>query len=322
MHSKRRAWGVSSIIILLSFSLLACSGDDKPGAPSLPGPAGPRPAGNAPPEVVSASVYPAKPTAAKTLIAHYEGRDRDSDYIYYTFRWFVNGEQVQEGTLGSLDPGHHKKGSAVYVEVIPSDKYSSGDALRSDPVTVLNLPPVIESVALKPSDPPVGTVITAEPKGADPDGDEVRYQYQWHVNGKAVTDRQESNSFSTKGLKKKDAIHALVVPSDFDSSGEPTVSDSAVLLNRAPVISSSPPYSLTKGVYVYRVTAADPDGDGLTFKLLASPSGMTIDPSSGVIQWKTPQSVSTRQDVPIKISVDDGDGGSVTQAFSLVLEPQ
>lgn len=313
---------VSSALLCFMLLFASCSGDDKPMAPSSSGPAELRPAGNEPPKVISASVYSGKTTAAATLIAHYEGRDANNDFIHYTFRWYVDDELVQEGTLGKLDSGRHKKGSVVYVEIIPSDKYSPGDPLRSDPVTILNMPPTIESVALTPPDPPVGTVVTAEPRGADPDGDEVGYTYQWYVNGKAVTGPRESNSFSTKGLKKKDMIHALVVPSDFDGPGETGASDVVVLANSAPKITSSPPNSLTNGMYAYRVTAADPDGDRLTYKLLTSPSGMTIDPSSGMIQWKPPQSVTEKQDVPVKISVDDGDGGSVTQAFSLVLEPQ
>jgi len=44
--------------------------------------------------------------------------------------------------------------------------------------------------------------------------------------------------------------------------------------------------------FVYDVDATDPDGDALTFSLVAAPSGMTIDPASGLVRW-TPGAART-----------------------------
>ena len=53
-----------------------------------------------------------------------------------------------------------------------------------------------------------------------------------------------------------------------------------------PVFTSTPPTSVTWGTpYVYEVTAEDPDNDPLTFSLLESPSGMHLDPYTGILQW-------------------------------------
>ncbi|HAK61240.1 MAG TPA: hypothetical protein DCO77_12820 [Nitrospiraceae bacterium] len=317
--------GATILALFLFAATSSCSRDEQSTVPASPGPAGgaaARPAGNGPPRIMSSSIYPDEPTADKQLIAHYDGRDADNDYVHYTFRWYVDNELVQDGTVGTLDPGKHAKGSSVYVEIIPADQYSAGEAMKTEPVIIRNLPPSVSSVALTPPDPPVGTVITAEPRGADRDGDDIRYTYEWHVNGKAVTAPKDSNTFNTQGLKKKDAVHALVVPSDFDSVGEPAMSEIAVLLNRAPVITSKPPYALTNGIYEYRVLAKDPDQDRLTYKLVTAPPGMTINASTGVVRWRPPKDVAGKQDVSITVSVEDGDGGSVTQAFSIILESQ
>ena len=57
--------------------------------------------------------------------------------------------------------------------------------------------------------------------------------------------------------------------------------------NRPPVITSTPITTATVGQpYSYDVDAVDPDaGDTLTFSLTLAPTGMSINASSGVIQW-------------------------------------
>ena len=47
---------------------------------------------------------------------------------------------------------------------------------------------------------------------------------------------------------------------------------------------------------------------------------MTIDGSTGFIRWELPKEIAERQEVAIKISVDDGDGGTAYQEFSLSLQ--
>ncbi len=58
-------------------------------------------------------------------------------------------------------------------------------------------------------------------------------------------------------------------------------------LNRNPSITSTPVTTATEGQpYAYDVNATDPDaGDTLGYGLTQAPSGMTIDPASGVIAW-------------------------------------
>jgi hypothetical protein len=187
-------------------------------------------------------------------------------------------------------------------------------------MTVINQPPVITAVALSPVGPAPGALLDATPTATDPDGDDIKYSYQWKVNGKAATEPQESNTFDTKGLRKKDMVFAVVTPTDRKLEGAPVDSEIVVLANSAPQITSTPPTDLADGVYLYQVAAKDPDGDKLTYSLLKSPSGMTINASAGLIRWELPKEVQAKTDIPIKVSVDDGDGGKASQEYSLTLE--
>jgi|GEM_PF-6405684 len=70
--------------------------------------------------------------------------------------------------------------------------------------------------------------------------------------------------------------------------------------------------------YAYQLAALDPDGDTLTYSLVAGPQGLTIDPQSGLISWQ-PGMAGT---YPISVRVDDGQGGIATQTFDLMVAEQ
>src|SRR6185436_17230915 len=87
------------------------------------------------------------------------------------------------------------------------------------------------------------------------------------------------------------------------------------LFNYPPVIYSQPVTQGTLGaLFTYDVQAADPNGNILEYRLVNSPSGMTIDGASGLISW-TPSKGT--HDVLVEVS--DGAGGSTTQGFQIAV---
>jgi YD repeat-containing protein len=98
-----------------------------------------------------------------------------------------------------------------------------------------------------------------------------------------------------------------------------TVEVSQAGVNHAPVITSTPPFAATIGsVYQYHVTAADADGDPLTFELLDMPDGMTIDPTTGVITW-TPGASQIGLHTVVVAAIDGQSGGTQTYAIDVQL---
>ena len=76
--------------------------------------------------------------------------------------------------------------------------------------------------------------------------------------------------------------------------------------NRSPIITSTPVTLATVDVlYTYDVNVTDPDGDTLTYSLTTNPSGMTINSSTGVINW-TPNSGQIG-DNNVIVEVSDGE---------------
>jgi hypothetical protein len=76
------------------------------------------------------------------------------------------------------------------------------------------------------------------------------------------------------------------------------------------VLASDPPV-----LYSYQVTATDPDGDPLTFKLLLAPPEMTIDPQTGLIEWLVTSKQIGLHDVTVEVS--DGQGNTDIQMYVL-----
>lgn len=73
--------------------------------------------------------------------------------------------------------------------------------------------------------------------------------------------------------------------------------------NQTPIITSTPIITATMGAaYTYNVTATDPDGGTLTYFLVSSPAGMTINSSTGLITW-TPTAAGNYN---VEVRVSDG----------------
>ena len=82
--------------------------------------------------------------------------------------------------------------------------------------------------------------------------------------------------------------------------------------NRAPAFASVPPTVVAAGSeYVYVPTAADADGDTLTFELVQGPAG-TFDPATGEIRFSAAPGV-----YPVVLAVTDGQGGRAEQRFAV-----
>jgi len=88
------------------------------------------------------------------------------------------------------------------------------------------------------------------------------------------------------------------------------------LLNSSPVIESDPVTTAKEGAsYTYDVKATDPNGDTLTYSLTVSPTGMTINSTTGVISW-TPTAAGSF-DVTVEVS---DDSKSDTQSFTIIVD--
>ena len=266
-------------------------------------------------------------TRNDTLTVEFTTDDPDGDRVSMRYQWLVNGGAEKEQTSPTLALNGLRRGDRVSLELTPVDARGAvGAAFRTEPVEMDNTPPAATRVTIEPAVATPGDVLRAEIEGSDSDGDPVTYLIEWWRNGKSlgapgkVKDReQEQRTLATEGFARGDLIVAGVTPYDAAGPGRFLVSEPLVLLNRPPVITSSPTGPTPQGLFEYAVTATDPDNDPLTYKLETAPPGMTIEAKTGRISWQMASSLTGPQQV--RISVDDGQQGEAFQEFTLMPPP-
>ena len=90
----------------------------------------------------------------------------------------------------------------------------------------------------------------------------------------------------------------------------------SVMVNGPPNITSTPITNAAENqLYTYDVEATDPENETLTFSLTQTPAGMTINDTTGLIQW-TPTSGQVG-DHPVTVRVQDTGGLFGTQSFTV-----
>src|SRR6185295_3272023 len=117
----------------------------------------------------------------------------------------------------------------------------------------------------------------------DPDGDPITYQWTFAQrpanSGATLANATTPTPTFIPDLGGHYIASLIATDSHGASSVADTITITAAVLNREPVIRSQPETQAAVGdAYHYQVRATDPDaGDVLTYSLTTAPSGMTID---------------------------------------------
>ncbi len=127
---------------------------------------------NSPPAIQEVWIEPKAPYVTDRLKANVKNSDPDGDFIYYTYQWEKNGVVISEEKEQFLNPGQFKKGDSIVVTCIPDDRESSGKPKKSNPVIILNSPPLIAS---SPPTSAEGMKYLYQVKANDPDNDPVYF---------------------------------------------------------------------------------------------------------------------------------------------------
>ena len=269
--------------------------------------------GNRPPVIRQAVVFPTPLILSGPIAVQIEADDAGRNPLTFRYQWFVNEHRVDGETHPTLSPALLKLGDKVVVEIIAADGQTSGKPYRTEPAIVGNTPPEVVKVSIESTGSDRSNM-HALVEGVDVDQDAIHYAYRWWRNGTLVAGG-DTATLDTGVFSRGDSITVEVIPRDAGGVGKSKLSEPVALGNNAPKITSHPPSKFDKGVFVYSVQAIDDDKDSLKYLLEAAPSGMTIDPASGMISWQIVSDVKGTHRV--RILVQDGQGGSASQDFEL-----
>jgi hypothetical protein len=256
---------------------------------------------------VAVQILPEEPTSEGCLRALTKGALGRSGIV-----WLVNDTIVKQGTEPTLCSDQYSRDDVVTVRVGTVDQGAEAS------VKIINSPPKVVNISSTPAEIYAGTDVTVSAVAEDPDGDDVDFSYQWLINGvenPELTEAVLPGSAFTKG----DNIQVQIIPNDFFVDGPVYESYAMLVPNAAPRIVSEPPQGISSLEYTYQVAASDPDDSSFTFSLAEAPEGMTIDESSGLIEWSLIE--ATPGDHTIAILVRDPEGAEAAQEYTLSLSP-
>lgn len=142
------------------------------------------------------------------------------------------------------------------------------------------------------------------------EGENTTYGYQWSINDKSVG--EDSDSIS--GFRRGDTVTVRVTPISDGKRGLPRTL-SMIIENTSPKVSEVKELKNDGLNFSCQVMANDPDGDMLSYTLVEPPAGMTIDTSTGIINWQMKEGNNSKYAIRIKVS--DNKGGETTYSMEM-----
>ncbi len=138
---------------------------------------------NNPPIISGIIIEPETPHAGERIQAKVNSSDADGDMVFYSYRWTINGQDVEGNDNKELRPGLVRSADRITVVVTPGDSFSEGAPKASKIITVKNNPPKILSR------PPSGLNeewFEYQMVSEDPDQDTVSYFLQAGPSGMSI----------------------------------------------------------------------------------------------------------------------------------------
>ncbi len=261
------------------------------------------------------------------------GSDPDSDPLAYSM--------VTDPSHGSL------KGTAPNLTYTPNPNFNGADsftfkvndsAADSAPATVsimvspVNDPPVAnDDTATTLEDTPV---VTIDVLANDTDVDNIgRYLYldtfsvtevSQGTNGSVTINPDNTLTYSPNANFSGSDAFTYTISDNKGLTDTAKVNVTVKMVNDPPRFTSAPVTTATAGAsYTYEVDAEDPDlGDTLTYSLTTKPADMTINSTTGLIQWKpTNEQVGNNEQVVVKVADSNSTPALDTQSFTIKVKP-
>jgi len=277
----------------------------------------------------AAPVINTKPTSLKNSVTYgnlYEDSlsvtDKDGDSLTFSC---ISGQSITFESTGKFkwEPDSSSKGHTVEVAIKVSDPAGASDTVKwSIDVLTANIAPEISSQATDMKKAVVaGELYKDTVEASDQNEDELTFTVKAGPSGLTIGSSTGIITWTPDTSLHGETVAVTIKVSD-PAGAFDTVKWSIDVLtaNIAPEISSQigdMKETVVAGeLYKDTVEASDQDEDALTFSVNAGPSGLTIDPSSGIITW-TPDTSLQGDNVTVTIKVSDPAGAFDTVKWSI-----
>ncbi|MEG5129330.1 putative Ig domain-containing protein [Microcoleus sp. ARI1-B5] len=243
------------------------------------------------------------------------GSDPDGDYLLWSLDSAPKGMVIDAKTGGlSWQPTPDQIGEhTVAVRVTDALGSYTGQEYTLK-VTGINTPPAIVSIPVTVAG--VGGTYKYQVLGTDPENDTLRYSLGTKPEGMKIDARTGLIEWTpgTAGVGSH-IVEVLATDAQGGVGNQKfAVSVGTAAVNQAPTVVSTPLFAASLGSqYSYQVQAIDPEGGSLTYQLLQAPTGMAINPTTGLLTWNNP----TAGNHTVVVGAADAGGLGAAQGFTL-----
>ena len=246
--------------------------------------------------------------------------DLEGDTLTFTATGLPLGLSIDPGTgviSGTLESSASQNGP--YTIVVTADDGNGGTVSDSFDWNISNpAPDAVDDNFTTDEDTPVsGTVASND---SDPDGDALTFSVaNQPTNGNVVLQPNGSFTYTPDpGYNGPDSFDYQTVDAD-GATSTATAFINIDAVNDVPVVDTpiADQTNLDSETVSVDVGSgfSDPDGDALTFSAAGLPTGLSIDPVTGLITGTLGSSASQSGPYTIVVTAEDGNGGLISDTF-------
>ncbi len=241
------------------------------------------------------------------------GSDSDGDTLFWSLEKAPKGMLIdsERGTIRWMPLPTQVGNHSVIVRVMDSFGAEHVQAFNLR-VRSVNVPPTI--ISSPPTVAAVNKVYKYAVLASDLENDALNYSLVNPPQGMTINRETGLIEWTPAAAQLGSKDVEVLVEDSFGGkvSQKYTVVVSSTAANLPPAITSTPVYAATTNqLYRYNVTANDPEGENLQYGLIKFPPGMTINSTTGVLEW-TPASVG---EFEVVVGATDASGKGGAQQF-------
>jgi len=278
-------------------------------------------AANRPPRAEPQSVTTAEDTSVPITLT---GNDSDGHLMTYAvIADPTNGSLSGAGPDLKYTPNPNFNGSDSFTYIVNDGRLDSDPATVSITVTSVNDPPVAERHdATTQQGKPVTIDVLRKSSDSDNDSLTVAAVTQG-TNGSVAINEDNTLTYTPDANFYGTDAFTYTISDGKNGTDTAMVNVTVITANNHPVITSGPPGKAASGVlYTYKVEATDQDvGDCLTYSLITKPTGMSINPTTGLIQWTPNDAQLGTHEVVVKVVDSYTPPASTTQSLTVTVRP-
>jgi len=188
---------------------------------------------NTPPVITTALIKPDPAYTNTPLSLERTSSDDDGDPVSFSYQWRKDGINIPGQTAATLPSDKFDKGDSIDCVITPHDGTEAGAAYTTGVRIISNSPPSQPNVNVTPDLPGSDDPLVCTVSGSvDPDGDAIKYEYQWYKNGVPLTPvvKTETTDVIPKSeTTSGDRWICTVTPIDSEGARGPYGSDSVTI---------------------------------------------------------------------------------------------